>query len=58
MSIIKNKNYHDKIKKSEICIILPMHLYQYDIQGDLRYKDKIEMYRFSIFRDNKKAQGG
>lgn len=57
MSIIKNKNYHDKIKKSEVCIILPMHLYQYDIQGDLRYKDKIEMYRFSILETIKSSRG-
>lgn len=39
------------------CILLPLHLYDYDVQGDLHKDEKIKMYKFSIMQTLKKSKG-
>lgn len=34
----------------KVCIVLPLHLYKYDIQGNLNYNEKIQMYLFSLMQ--------
>lgn len=36
------------MNKFNCCIILPLHLYNFDPQGSLNFKNKKEMYEFSI----------
>lgn len=39
------------------CILLPLHLYDYDVQGDSYMDEKISMYRFSIEQTLKASKG-
>ena len=39
------------------CILLPLHLYQYDIQGNLHLRDKILMYQYSIRKTLQASKG-
>jgi hypothetical protein len=39
------------------CILLPLHLYDYDVQGDLHKEEKIQMYKYSINQTLKASKG-